>query len=155
MPDVLLKGNAEPALLLLQNLSCEKLCRHSIIKSGGVELLLQLLAGSSLVLKQQHPKLVSYLTGTLLNLVTGDGEGSPAKQLFAKAGGMEAGCKVCRVVEVGDDLDSLRGRSVEKTATQHPARDDHTSSLSHSLTLSQHRCWRTGAATTPPPPPCA
>jgi len=60
--DVLQRANAEAALLLLQNVSCDKLCRHAVVKAGGIELLLHLLAASHVVLKQQHPK-VGYQPG--------------------------------------------------------------------------------------------
>ena len=54
MPEVLQKANADPALMLLQNASCDKLCRQALIKAGGIELMLQLLAAHPLPLKQQH-----------------------------------------------------------------------------------------------------
>lgn len=59
---MLQRANAEAALLLLQNISCDKLCRHAVVKAGGIELLLQLLAANHVMLKQQHPK-VGYKLG--------------------------------------------------------------------------------------------
>lgn len=100
MSEVLNKHNAQAALLLLQNMSCDRVCRHALVKAGAVQLLLQLLAANPLALKQQQPKEAAYLTGTLLNLVVADGddgaggEASPARSTFVKAGGLEKGCQV-------------------------------------------------------------
>lgn len=43
MPNVLQKPNAEHALLLVQNMSCDKHCRKIINKADGMALLLELL----------------------------------------------------------------------------------------------------------------
>lgn len=62
-----------------------------------MELLLQLLSASPMALKQQAPRVAAATTGTLINLVACAQDGrdsSAAKHLFAKAGGLEAGCKV-------------------------------------------------------------
>jgi hypothetical protein len=94
LPGVLSRANTEVALLLLQNMTCDKLSRHSLVKAGAVELLLSLLALDPMALKQQQPKAAAYMTGTLLNLVAGDPGSTSARHTFVRAGGMETGCKV-------------------------------------------------------------
>lgn len=43
MPGALQKPNAEHALLLLQNVSCDKQCRQLLLKAEGMTLMLELL----------------------------------------------------------------------------------------------------------------
>jgi hypothetical protein len=68
--------------------------RHSLLKAGGIPLLLGLLAANPLALKVEQPRVAAHLTGTLLNMVAGDGDSTAGKHMFVKAGGMEIGCKV-------------------------------------------------------------
>lgn len=69
-------------------------CRVTLLKAGAIDLLLRLLAANPMALKQQHPRVAAHITGTLVNLVSGDGDSTTAKHMFAKAGGLEVGCKV-------------------------------------------------------------
>lgn len=71
--------------------------RVTLLMGGAVELLLRLLSASPVALKQQAPRVAAAITGTLLNLVAGaqdERDSSATKHLFAKAGGLQAGCKV-------------------------------------------------------------
>eukprot|EP00882_Tetradesmus_deserticola_P013794 GHRQ01014650.1.p1 GENE.GHRQ01014650.1~~GHRQ01014650.1.p1 ORF type:complete len:265 (+),score=83.45 GHRQ01014650.1:224-1018(+) len=85
---VLQKPNAEAALMLLQNASCDKLTRQALHKAEALRVLLDLLASNAGWLKMQ-PKLSGPLAGLLNNLVVADGDQTASKQAFVKAGGLE------------------------------------------------------------------
>lgn len=84
-----------PALMLLQNMTCDRLCRAATIKAEGVQLLVVLLGYEPALLKQQT-SLAAHLAGSLCNLVVADGEVSAPKQAFIKAGGLQLACRVSR-----------------------------------------------------------
>jgi hypothetical protein len=90
---VLQKPNAEAALLLLQNASCDRLTRQALHKAEALRVLLDLLVSNAAWLKQQ-PKLSGPLAGLLSNLVVADNDSNAAKQAFVRAGGIEAVCQV-------------------------------------------------------------
>jgi hypothetical protein len=90
---VLQKPNAEVALLLLQNASCDKLTRQALHKAEAMRVVLDLLVSNASWLKQQQ-KLSGPLSGLLSNLVVADGDNNTSKQAFVKAGGIEAVCQV-------------------------------------------------------------
>lgn len=90
---VLQKPNAEAALMLLQNASCDRLTRQALHKAEALPVLLELLVSNANLLKVQ-PRLSGPLAGFLSNMVVGDSDSNTAKQAFVRAGGIEAVCKV-------------------------------------------------------------